>query len=69
MKNVKYVGRRIRNVLDFLNEFPLTEDVRYFERLGGNRLKVVTNKDVYEYEVEDMKKFVESVNDTDYSIF
>lgn len=69
MKNVKYVGHRIHNVRDFLNEFPLTEDVRYFERLGGNRLKVVTNKDVYEYEVEDMKKFVESVGETEYSIF
>ena len=69
MKNIKYVGNKVHSVLDFLSLLPLEEDIRYFERLGGNRLKVVTNKDVYEYEVEDMEKFVRSVNNTYYSIF
>lgn len=62
--------RTIVNYLDFLNEFPLDEDVRYFERKSEKILLVVTNKGEYKYTSPRMKELIRDiVTKTEYNVF
>lgn len=62
--------RTIHGYLDFLNEFPLDEEIRYFERKNKDVLVVVTTKDKYEYKSPNMNKLVRDLHfETEYTVF
>lgn len=62
--------RSVYNYLDFLNEFPLSEEIRYFEKKSKDILLVVTNKDKYEYSCSNMQKLIfDLVTKTEYNVF
>ena len=62
--------RWINGYLDFLNEFPLEEQIRYFERKSEDILLVVTNKRQYEYRCNNMKKLIRDlIVKTEYTVF
>lgn len=61
---------RVNGYLDFLNEFPLDEQIRYFEKKSDKVLLVVTNKGKYEYTSPNMKKLISDiVTKTKYNVF
>ena len=62
--------RSVNGYLDFLNEFPLEEEIRYFERKSKKILLVVTTKGKYEYTSPNMEKLIRNLTyETEYTVF
>lgn len=62
--------RSVSGYLDFLNEFPLEEEIRFFERKSKKILLVVTTKGEYEYTSPNMEKLIRDLTyETGYTVF
>ena len=64
------VGDRMIGVLNLIDILPLDDDVKYIERLGGNKIRIHSMKGkIIDESVRNIDNFVEQLNDTNIIIF